>query len=188
MERTYSYEMSVDFQRNTHRYMREDWTLHNPRCVNSKSCCDLLHNDFLLGLLFSFDVVCGLFLRNIGSLSADVSEESRHIQGWRISQARNQRKAGGKQRRLAFSELHEIISQKIEFRMAQYVDPTISRVQWWKRRSRLPVRSAVRAGRWSVRAVMQVSNRANECHGSEKVMYGHFKRRRIIFKISKYIV
>jgi hypothetical protein len=114
MERTHSHEISIDFQRNTHRYMREDWTLHNPRCLNSESCCHLLHDDFLLGLLFSSDDECDMFVRNIDWLSTDVSEERHHLRRRRISQARNQREVGEKQRRLAFSKLHGIISQKID--------------------------------------------------------------------------
>jgi hypothetical protein len=183
MEHTYSDEMSVDFQRNAHRYMREDWTLHNPRCVNSRSCCDLLHDDFLLGVLFSSDDECDLFL-----VSTYVSEERHYLQSRRISHARNQREAGGKQRRLALSELNGVMSQEIKLSITKYVDPTISRVQWWKRHNQLPVRSAVRAWRWSVVVVMQVSNRATERDGSEIVLYEHFKRRRIIFKMTKYIV
>jgi hypothetical protein len=37
MEATYSSETSVDFQRNTRRYIPEDRTLHNYRSENFKS-------------------------------------------------------------------------------------------------------------------------------------------------------
>jgi hypothetical protein len=37
MEPTWSSETSADFQRNARRYISEDRTLHDHRCVNLKS-------------------------------------------------------------------------------------------------------------------------------------------------------
>jgi hypothetical protein len=67
--------MSVDFQRNTVIWEKIELFI-NFRCVNSKSCCDLLHDDFLLGYstvptmnaTCSFEILAGFqrtFRRNV---------------------------------------------------------------------------------------------------------------------------